>query len=154
MPGNTSGQTGAGSTAPSTQPPAFETALAASRRRASRQRAVFVLAVCAIGAGATMFRRMSRRRESIRAVGAAWDRYTRCLVGAPLAPGETARARLLQMELTLPEAAFSPRTLGQVQSVLRRIKAAALREGEDPEAPDFERTMENSESPALLGGAK
>ncbi len=107
MPGNTSGQTGAGSTAPSTQPPAFETALAASRRRASRQKAVFVLAVCAIGAGATMFRRMSRRRESIRAVGAAWDRYSRCLVGAPLAPGETARARLLQMELTLPEAAGS-----------------------------------------------
>jgi hypothetical protein len=56
--------------------------------------------------------------------------------------------------LTIPEEAFSPRTLGQVQGVLRRIKAAALREGEDPEAPDFERTMENSESPALLGGAQ
>ena len=50
--------------------------------------------------------------------------------------------------------AFSPRTLAQVQEVLKRIKAAALREGEDPEAPGFERTMENSESPALLGGAQ
>jgi hypothetical protein len=56
--------------------------------------------------------------------------------------------------LAIPEEAFSPRTLGQVQAVLRRIKAAALHEGEDPEAPDFERTMENSESPALLGGAQ
>lgn len=56
--------------------------------------------------------------------------------------------------LMIPEEAFSPRTLGQVQGVLRRIKAAALREGEDPEALDFERTMENSESPALLGGAQ
>jgi hypothetical protein len=56
--------------------------------------------------------------------------------------------------LMIPEEAFSPRTLAQVQAVLKRIKAAALREGEDPEAPDFERTMENSESPALLGGAQ
>jgi hypothetical protein len=37
---------------------------------------------------------------------------------------------------------------------LKRIKAGALREGEDPEALDFERTMENSESPALLGGSQ
>jgi hypothetical protein len=56
--------------------------------------------------------------------------------------------------LMIAEEAFSPRTLVQVQDVLRRVKAAALREGEDPEAPDFERTMENSESPALLGGAQ
>jgi hypothetical protein len=54
----------------------------------------------------------------------------------------------------IPEEAFTPRTLPQVQAVLQRIKAAALREGEDPEALDFERTMENSESPALLGGAQ
>src|SRR5205809_3050867 len=47
-----------------------------------------------------------------------------------------------------------PRSVYQVQTVLRRVKASALREGEDPEAPDFERTVENSESPALLGGAQ
>ncbi|MBI1830041.1 MAG: hypothetical protein HYR84_01160 [Planctomycetes bacterium] len=56
--------------------------------------------------------------------------------------------------LTIAEAAFAPRTLAQLQDVLKRIKAAALKEGEDPEAPDFERTIENSESPALLGGAQ
>jgi hypothetical protein len=56
--------------------------------------------------------------------------------------------------LMIAQEAFSPRTLAQVQAVLRRIKAAALGEGEDPEAPDFERTMDNSESPALLGGAQ
>jgi hypothetical protein len=56
--------------------------------------------------------------------------------------------------LELPEGAFKARTVEQVQGVLKRIKAAALREGEDPEAPDFQRTVENSESPALLGGAQ
>ncbi|MBI3822388.1 MAG: hypothetical protein HY289_06880 [Planctomycetes bacterium] len=56
--------------------------------------------------------------------------------------------------LTIEEGAFKPRSLAQVQEVLKRIKAAALKEGEDPEALDFERTMENSESPALLGGAQ
>ena len=56
--------------------------------------------------------------------------------------------------LMIPEEMFQPRTLAQVQGVLKRIKSAALREGEDPEAPDFERTPENSESPALLGGAQ
>jgi hypothetical protein len=56
--------------------------------------------------------------------------------------------------VTIHAEAFSPRTLAQVQAVLKRIKAGALKEGEDPEAPDFERTAENSESPALLGGAQ
>ncbi len=56
--------------------------------------------------------------------------------------------------LTIAEDTFKPRTLEQVQGVLKRIKAAALREGEDPEAPDFERNLENSESPSLLGGAQ
>lgn len=56
--------------------------------------------------------------------------------------------------LSVEEASFSPRTLGQVQAVLKRVKASALREGEDPEAPGFERTIENSERPALLGGAQ
>jgi hypothetical protein len=46
------------------------------------------------------------------------------------------------------------RTVDQVQPVLKRVKAAALREDEDPEHPVFERTVANSESPALLGGAQ
>ena len=54
----------------------------------------------------------------------------------------------------IEEQSFSPRSIGQIQAVLKRVKAFALKEGEDPEAPDFERTAENSESPALLGGAQ
>jgi hypothetical protein len=50
--------------------------------------------------------------------------------------------------------AFLPRTVAQVEGVLKRVKASALREGEDPESPDFERTIENSESPAMLGAAQ
>lgn len=45
------------------------------------------------------------------------------------------------------------RTIGQVQAVLRRIKAGALREDEDPDA-HVEPTIDNAESPALLGGAQ
>lgn len=45
-----------------------------------------------------------------------------------------------------------PRTLAEVQAVLKRVKAHALKEGEDPET--VERTIENSESPALLGGVQ
>ncbi len=56
--------------------------------------------------------------------------------------------------LMLAQETFSWRTIEQLRSVLKRIKAHALQEGEDPEAPDFERTIENSESPALLGGAQ
>lgn len=66
----------------------------------------------------------------------------------------TTAVKIALPTLSIPETSFSPRTLQQVQGVLKRIKAAALREDEDPEAPDFERTMENSESPALLGGAQ
>jgi hypothetical protein len=57
-------------------------------------------------------------------------------------------------ELAWPAAAPPPRTVAEVQRVLKRVKASALQENEDPEAPDFERTAENSESPALLGGAQ
>lgn len=74
------------------------------------------------------------------------------ILAEKLAPTWDAQATL--PALTIPEESFKPRTIEQVQGVLRRIKAAALREGEDPEAPDFERTMDNSESPALLGGAQ
>jgi hypothetical protein len=55
--------------------------------------------------------------------------------------------------LNLP-AGVTPRTVARVREVLRRVKASALREDEDPEDPDFERTVVNSESPALLGGAQ
>lgn len=56
--------------------------------------------------------------------------------------------------LTIAEEMFQPRTIAQVQAVLKRVKAAALQESDDPESPHFERTVENSESPALLGGAQ
>jgi hypothetical protein len=56
--------------------------------------------------------------------------------------------------LILPREPLPPRTLAQVRAVLRRVKAGALREDEDPEAPEFTRTAANSESPALLGGAQ
>jgi len=47
-----------------------------------------------------------------------------------------------------------PRTVERVRMILSRVKAGALREGEDPEAPDFRRTVANAESPALLGGVQ
>src|SRR5207244_13315675 len=56
--------------------------------------------------------------------------------------------------LTTPRRPSLPRTIAQVQRVLRRVKAGALKENEDPEHPDFERTTDNSESPALLGGVQ
>jgi hypothetical protein len=56
--------------------------------------------------------------------------------------------------LTMPHRPPPPRTVVQVQSVLRRVKAGALKENEDPEHPDFQRTTDNSESPALLGGVQ
>lgn len=55
--------------------------------------------------------------------------------------------------LVWPAEPLPGRTVAQVQLVLKRIKAGALREDEDPEA-QVERTVENSESPALLGGAQ
>jgi hypothetical protein len=55
---------------------------------------------------------------------------------------------------TLTLAAEPPprRTVAEVQAVLKRVKASALREDEDPN--NVERTEENSESPALLGGVQ
>src|ERR1051325_5404562 len=38
-------------------------------------------------------------------------------------------------KLMIPEEAFAPRTVGQVQSVLKRVKASALKKGGDPEGP-------------------
>ncbi|MCI0681352.1 MAG: hypothetical protein L0Y71_04545 [Gemmataceae bacterium] len=73
------------------------------------------------------------------------------LVGERVPPNWTGRGAL--PVLTWPAETLPARTVAQVQSVLKRIKGGALREDEDPEA-DIERTVENSESPALLGGAQ
>ncbi|HZZ80324.1 MAG TPA: hypothetical protein VFE62_17565 [Gemmataceae bacterium] len=56
--------------------------------------------------------------------------------------------------LMLAQETFNWRTLAAVQSVLKRVKTSALKKGENPESPDFERTVENSESPMLLGSAQ
>jgi len=66
-------------------------------------------------------------------------------------PNWTSRGEL--PALTWPAETLPARTVAQVQAVLKRVKAGALREDEDPEA-DIERTVENSESPALLGGTQ
>lgn len=81
--------------------------------------------------------------------------YTKYL-GDPFAVAERLppdwRARGTLATLTWPEQSLPPRTIAHVQSVLKRIKASALREDEDPET--VERTVENAESPALLGGVQ
>jgi hypothetical protein len=56
--------------------------------------------------------------------------------------------------LTLTQQPLPPRSVAQVRGVLRRVKTAALKEDEDPEHADFRHTVENSESPALLGGVQ
>jgi hypothetical protein len=54
--------------------------------------------------------------------------------------------------LTVSAEGFSPRTVADIRKVLKRIKAGALREDEDPETAEL--TLANAESPALLGGAQ
>jgi hypothetical protein len=53
----------------------------------------------------------------------------------------------------LPAQPLQPRTVAEVQQVLRRVKSGALPEDADPN-DELERTPENSESPALLGGVQ
>jgi hypothetical protein len=65
----------------------------------------------------------------------------------PLWEGQSLSAR------TLPAASLPQRTVRDIQRVLKRIKAGALREDQDPEE-QVERTPEDSESPALLGAAQ
>jgi hypothetical protein len=55
-------------------------------------------------------------------------------------------------ELTMPAEPLARRSVAEVQTVLKRVKAAALREDEDPLAVEL--TEENAESPALLGGVQ
>jgi hypothetical protein len=54
--------------------------------------------------------------------------------------------------LSLPAEPLPARTVADVQQVLRRVKAGALREDEDPQAVEL--NVENAESPALLGGVQ
>jgi hypothetical protein len=58
--------------------------------------------------------------------------------------------------LALPAEPQPPRTVADVQAVLQRVKAHALREGEDPQTEEgsWERTVAQAESPALLGGVQ
>lgn len=72
---------------------------------------------------------------------------------ARLFPMPEAGVRALDT-LHVPRRLLPPRTLAQVRRVLQRVKASALRDDENPEDPNFERTVENSESPALLGGVQ
>jgi hypothetical protein len=55
---------------------------------------------------------------------------------------------------TLPLDAEPPRTIAEVRSVLQRLKPSALPDDVDPADPMVIRTIENSESPALLGGVQ
>jgi hypothetical protein len=54
--------------------------------------------------------------------------------------------------LTMPARPLPPPTVDEVRRVLQRVKAGALREDEDPEMAEL--TVENAESPALLGGVQ
>src|SRR5262245_38635682 len=58
--------------------------------------------------------------------------------------------------LNLPAEPLPPRTVADVQRVLKRVKAHALREDEEPPTleQDRERATELAESPALLGGVQ
>jgi hypothetical protein len=53
----------------------------------------------------------------------------------------------------LPAQPLPLRTVHDIQRVLKRVKAGALRDDRDPDE-EPERTPENSESPALLGGVQ
>jgi hypothetical protein len=65
-------------------------------------------------------------------------------------PDWQARGQLAS--LSWPEQPPPRRTVEDIRRVLTRVKAAALREGEDPAT--VEPTVENAESPALLGGVQ
>jgi hypothetical protein len=97
--------------------------------------------------GALMFHFLAMARP-------AYERYA----GDPFAVARllpaTWEARGELPQLAWPDSPLPARTVTEVREVLRRVKASALAEDEDPEAPRFERTEENSESPALLGGAQ
>jgi hypothetical protein len=86
----------------------------------------------------------------------ARDAYTRFL-GDPfllierLPPAWEARSL---PALTWPAEPLPRRTVHEVQGVLKRLKSGALREDEEVNEEEVERTAENSEGPALLGGVQ
>jgi hypothetical protein len=55
--------------------------------------------------------------------------------------------------LTMPAEPLPPRTVEDVQRVLQRVKAHALREDQDPD-DELPPEVRNAESPALLGGVQ
>jgi hypothetical protein len=56
--------------------------------------------------------------------------------------------------LSWPAEPLPRRTVDEVQAVLRRLKSGALCEDEEIPEEQIERTVENSEGPALLGGVQ
>jgi hypothetical protein len=54
--------------------------------------------------------------------------------------------------LTLPDRPLPSPTIEEIRRILKRVKAGALREDQDPETAEL--TEENAESPALLGGVQ
>jgi hypothetical protein len=74
------------------------------------------------------------------------------LLGERFPPAWDARGSL--PALSWPAEPPPRRTVEEVQGVLKRLKSGALREDEDVTEADVERTAENSEGPALLGGVQ
>jgi hypothetical protein len=54
--------------------------------------------------------------------------------------------------LSVPGQALPSPTIDEIRRILKRVKAGALREDQDPETAEL--TEENAESPALLGGVQ
>jgi hypothetical protein len=74
------------------------------------------------------------------------DRHFRKGVGSHFA-----ETKVLPL-LSLPAEPLPSRTVAEVRQVLKRVKAGALREDEDPQTVEL--NTENAESPALLGGVQ
>jgi hypothetical protein len=76
------------------------------------------------------------------------------LLSERLPPDWTARGSM--PALSWPAAPLPRRTVAQVQEVLKRLKSKSLREDEEvpQDSSEPERTAENSEGPALLGGVQ
>jgi hypothetical protein len=73
-------------------------------------------------------------------------------LGEKLPPAWEARGSL--PSLSWPAEPPPRRTVHDVQEVLRRLKSGALKEDEEVPEEDVERTEQNSEGPALLGGVQ
>jgi hypothetical protein len=62
-----------------------------------------VVVLVALALAVMVARRAHRRRSAVQALKAALVGYSECMLGAPLAEGETATARLRRIEAGLPE---------------------------------------------------